>query len=90
MRNRLRQRFLTEEQEDALLYRADPELMNALYWIADSPYQHLHYTDGIEKEAFGKGGKDDVAEWIDWDVDDVCVRVAALRRRLGLRAEPHL
>ena len=64
--------------------------MNALYWIADSPYQHLHYTDDVVRGENGKGGKDEVAEWMNWDVDDVCVRVAALRRRLGLRAEPHL
>ena len=76
IRNLLFRRFLTEEQEDAILYRADPELMDALYWLADTLQEH-HMGDDKEY-----GGEEDEEKWMDVDVDDVCVRVAALRKRL--------
>lgn len=56
--------------------------MNALYWLSGSSYDHFAMYDGDEKE--------ESEEFLDLDVNDVCVRVAALRKRLGLRAEPHL
>lgn len=58
--------------------------MNALYFLSGSSHDYFGSFDDAKQADV------ESEEWLDLDVNDICVRVAALRKRLGLRAEPPL